>query len=239
MNEKPGFLSRWSQRKLAARDASKATQKSDVTPAPLVGAQSDPGAHQICKASALPEPPEGEIVGLPSVADIIAETDVSVFLPKEVPEALRNAALRRAWLLDPKIRDYVCEAREYAYDWNKPDGIPGNAPLLPNDIARTIADGLFSQRSTEIEQSNDDRQQQVMAQSEEITKEQAGSPVECNSTQENSSLANGDREVHPICSVGQTEADEVPAEAREQDTKPTSDHSDMIGRRRHGSAAPV
>ena len=38
------------------------------------------------------------------------------------------------WALDPKIRDYVGEARDYAYDWNTPGGVPGSGPVPWQDI---------------------------------------------------------------------------------------------------------
>jgi hypothetical protein len=37
------------------------------------------------------------------------------------------------WALDPAIRDFVGEARDYAYDWNAPGGVPGSGPLLASD----------------------------------------------------------------------------------------------------------
>lgn len=87
-----------------------------------------------------PEPPaepdaealsEEEIAALPDIGALTAETDVTGFLRKGVPAALRNAALRRMWLLDPAIRDFVGPARDYSYDWNTPGGVPGNGPLEP------------------------------------------------------------------------------------------------------------
>ena len=63
-----------------------------------------------------------------------------------MPEALRNAALRKIWALDPAIRDYRSEALDYAYDWNAPGGVPGGAEL-PTDydsremVARIFGDG--------------------------------------------------------------------------------------------------
>jgi hypothetical protein len=41
-----------------------------------------------------------------------------------VPEALKLAALRRMWTLDPAIRDYVGPA-EYAWDFNDPGSMAG------------------------------------------------------------------------------------------------------------------
>ncbi len=47
------------------------------------------------------------------------------------------------WSLDPGIRDFVSEAREYAYDWNTPGGVPGLGPLLPSDDVKAMLARLF------------------------------------------------------------------------------------------------
>jgi len=43
---------------------------------------------------------------LPPIESIDAQTDITVFLRSGVPEGLRLAALRRAWTVDPAIRDF-------------------------------------------------------------------------------------------------------------------------------------
>src|SRR5262249_11200039 len=76
---------------------------------------------------------------LPKLEDITEATDLTVFLSKGVPESLRNAALRKAWPLDPAIRNYVNPALDYAYDWNAPGGVPGGGELAPGtDIAKMV-----------------------------------------------------------------------------------------------------
>jgi Protein of unknown function (DUF3306) len=126
------FLSRWSQRKL---DSSGAPPEGPPAPA---------------EASADPAPPNEmsaeEIAALPPVESLTVESDVAAFLRKGVPHALRNAALRRAWALDPEIRDYIGDARDYAYDWNVAGGVPGTGPLEPGtDVARMVED-IFGRR---------------------------------------------------------------------------------------------
>jgi Protein of unknown function (DUF3306) len=144
MSSEP-FISRWSKRKQAARTAEQAEENA-LPPQP------EPQASGSMSETAMPEPASGipapseaelsaeEIARLPSLEELTADTDISMFLRKGVPEPLRNAALRRMWSLDPKIRDFVCEAREYAYDWNTPGGVPGSGPLpLTGDITRMVA----------------------------------------------------------------------------------------------------
>jgi hypothetical protein len=67
-----------------------------------------------------------------------------------VPQILRNAAMRRMWVLDPAIRDYVDPALDYAYDWNIPGGVPGNGPLAEGFDAKAAAEKFFSHRRGKI-----------------------------------------------------------------------------------------
>ncbi|MEE7467568.1 hypothetical protein MOF8_12450 [Methylobacterium oryzae] len=91
----------------------------------------------------VPEPADDAVVELPSLEALTPETDLVPFLRAGVPAALRNAALRRMWSLDPAIRDFVSEAREYAYDWNTPGGVPGLGPLLPSDDVQAMLGRLL------------------------------------------------------------------------------------------------
>ena len=143
MSSEP-FISRWSKRKQAARTAEQAPETA-VSKAEPRAFDATPETATPEQASGCGAPPETElsaeeIAKLPSLEDLTPDTDISMFLRKGVPEPLRNAALRRMWSLDPKVRDFVCEAREYAYDWNTPGGVPGSGPLpLTDDVARMVA----------------------------------------------------------------------------------------------------
>ncbi|HYF55352.1 MAG TPA: DUF3306 domain-containing protein [Salinarimonas sp.] len=130
-----GFLSRWSRRKAEAARA------PDAPLAPEPSAAADPAPAEPA-AGAAPDPdaitPE-EIAALPPMESIGPDTDIAGFLRKGVPAALRKAALRRVWAADPAIRDYVNEAREYAYDWNVPGGVPGSGALDPEEAKALLA----------------------------------------------------------------------------------------------------
>ena len=81
----------------------------------------------------------GEIPALPRIEDLTAGGDLTPFLRKGVPEALKRAAMRRMWSLDPAIRDYVGPS-EYAWDFNDPSSIPGFGPAAPDSaVAELIA----------------------------------------------------------------------------------------------------
>ena len=131
------FLSRWSRRKLEIKRADEAAppEPPEATP------DAAPAAEELS--------PE-ELAALPPVESLTAESDIGAFLRKGVPQALRNAALRRAWALDPEIRDYSGDARDYAYDWNVPGGVPGSGPLdADTDLARMVEDVFGRQHEPE------------------------------------------------------------------------------------------
>ena len=127
-----GFLARWSRRKEAVRHAehrsgSPLDESAQITPGARQRHTHDAEAHA-AEADITPD----EIAALPKIDDLTADSDISGFLRRGVPNGLRNAALRKIWMLDPTIRDFVGPARDYAYDWNTPGGVPGSGKL-PSD----------------------------------------------------------------------------------------------------------
>ena len=125
-----GFLSRWSRRKTAGREDAEA----GPTPAPEAP-EAEPSAE--------PAPPAlsaEEIAALPDPATLTAGSDVAGFLRPGVPAALKHAARRRMWSLNPAIATYLDPATEYAWDWNVPGGVPGSGALTAaDDAARAVA----------------------------------------------------------------------------------------------------
>ena len=55
-------------------------------------------------------------------------SDLRPFLQRNVPVALQRAVLRRAWVIDPAIRDFIGIA-ENQWDFSKPETIPGFGSL--------------------------------------------------------------------------------------------------------------
>jgi hypothetical protein len=92
-------LSRWSQRKLAARRGE--TQK-EQEPEPRRDEQVEPPTAQTpaAEAAEAEASPEDAPV-LPPLEELTSESDYTVFLAKNVPETLRRAALRKLWRSDP------------------------------------------------------------------------------------------------------------------------------------------
>jgi hypothetical protein len=72
---------------------------------------------------------------------------VSAFLRPGVPADLTQAALRRAWVTDPAIRDFVGIA-ENSWDFNAPGGVPGFEPLRAIDDVQRLAALVLGGRPT-------------------------------------------------------------------------------------------
>jgi hypothetical protein len=123
-----GFLSRWSRRKRAI-EAGRPVGEPEVVATPDLAPPATPPA---------PEEPPFDITTLPAIDSLTAASDFTAFLRKEVPGALQRAALRRAWSLDPAIRDFVGPA-DYAWDYNAPDGVPGASLDLVGDLRERLA----------------------------------------------------------------------------------------------------
>jgi hypothetical protein len=150
------FLSRWSRRKRAAsipppqgeggedrrsEPGGGEHSRSELTQAPPTPDPSPPRASRAGGGEPhSPAPQEAELdpEPLPPIESIDAGTDVSAFLRPGVPAELTQAALRRAWVTDPAIRDFVGLA-ENAWDFNAPGGVPGFEPLRAIDDVQRLA----------------------------------------------------------------------------------------------------
>jgi hypothetical protein len=91
-----GRLSRWSQRKLAARRGAPDDAADEVRDKQPSALDQQPPAPADAVAAEGEETPV-----LPSIDELTAESDYTVFLGKNVPEALKDAALRKLWRSDP------------------------------------------------------------------------------------------------------------------------------------------
>lgn len=132
--DREGFLARWSRRKRAAREGIEPPGPAPTEPVPVLP-----------EPAAAPEPEETiDLSTLPKLEDLTPTSDITAFLRKGVPLALRNAALRRMWSLDPAIRDYIGPV-DYGWDWNTPGGAPdyvaeiGETPEIRDLVARMLS----------------------------------------------------------------------------------------------------
>jgi hypothetical protein len=126
------FILRWARLKRASDCAGEAMPEGETTATPL----------QAEEAPAQPFDP----ASLPSLEQIVADTDIGAFLQSGVPAELVRAALRRAWVSDPAIRDFVGIA-ENQWDFNDPDAIPGFGVLQ----APKGTPAVFTQNSSKLE----------------------------------------------------------------------------------------
>jgi hypothetical protein len=148
MTDPANFLSRWSRKKIEDKreDAEQPEPAADAAPPQGENLETSAG-EQTPGAEAKPQAgaPVFDLSRLPSIDSIGAQTDISAFLQAGVPTELRQAALRRAWSVDPAIRDFR-GLQENDWDFNDPNGIPGFGPLPADfDVKRMVAQ-LFGEK---------------------------------------------------------------------------------------------
>jgi hypothetical protein len=146
MTNPESFLSRWSRRKHEAAGPGDAqAAPSPAAPAETIGSEAAAAvetSNDDCPA--LPGGASDVVVppfdpaSVPSIESIAADTDIRAFLAPGAPLELTRAALRRAWVTDPKIRDFVGLA-DYDWDFNAPGSMAGFGTLEMTDELRRAA----------------------------------------------------------------------------------------------------
>jgi hypothetical protein len=143
------FLQRWSLRKRAAENDT--PEDADLSP-------DDKAVDSNAAAQGDADPPAFDPATLPPIESITATSDIRAFLAPGVPEELTRAALRRAWVTDPTIRNFIGIA-ENQWDFTRPDGVPGFGsleltPELQRMVASLIGDatGQADERQADAEQ---------------------------------------------------------------------------------------
>jgi Protein of unknown function (DUF3306) len=130
------FMQRWSRRK---REAKTLELRETEPPRPE---HADAAADSSALAESAPDLPAFDPSALPPIESITATSDVRAFLAPGVPEELTRAALRRAWMTDPTIRDFVGLAENQG-DFTKPEGVSGFGPLELTEELRRLVAGVF------------------------------------------------------------------------------------------------
>lgn len=136
MTDPEKFLSRWARRKRAAATSLEAEMDAAI-------AASATRSPADAESPAAQEPvtdvqPIIDLSALPAIESITAATDIRPFLAPGVPAELTRAALRRAWAIDPQVRDFVGIA-ENQWDFTDPSGVPGFGPIgSPDDVRRMV-----------------------------------------------------------------------------------------------------
>jgi hypothetical protein len=132
------FLKRWLRRKQAAEARSRAARGAPES------ADAEAKLSPDIVAPSAPDPPVVDAATLPPVESITAASDIRAFLMPGVPEGLSRAALRRAWVTDPTIRDFIGLA-ENQLDFTKSDAVPGFGSLESTPELRRLVDRLFGE----------------------------------------------------------------------------------------------
>lgn len=126
------FLSRWARRKAEVQREQQQAPAPAAVPAPA------------------PDEDEIDLASLPPVDSLTAESDFSLFLRKGVPPALKAAALRKLWLVEPSVVNYQ-PLVEYNWDFTA----PGYGELLPSDDVMKMAKQVFSGFSQEAKKTDE------------------------------------------------------------------------------------
>lgn len=136
------FLTRWSRRK---RNVTETEQtKSAPSERDTIAEHAIPENAKSVEAIEPSPEPVFDLKNLPSIESITAATDIRPFLAPGVPADIARAALRRAWSVDPRIRDFVGLA-DYDWDYHTPGSAAGFGPLEMTDelrqmVARIVGD---------------------------------------------------------------------------------------------------
>jgi Protein of unknown function (DUF3306) len=211
------FFSRWSRQKRAQPPAA---ARKPATPQPTDTADDTDAI---------------DLTQLPNIEDLTAESDITAFLRKGVPEALKRLALRRMWALDPAIRDFV-EVAENQWDFNASGGIYGLYQDIPagSDVSLWLAQATPSVAHKDPEPASDtsgapaDETAVAAAQQDDrpVTDQPGGAPPVETASASTAKTAQAD--VTQMTDVAQkTQAPDAP---RPHDSHPS--------RRRHGGALP-
>ena len=128
MSEHENFVSRWSRLKRESESRGKRQTELRERAAPSSTAVTSSANQDEAAGPETPATPIFDPTDLPSLDSITAGTDISQFLRAGVPAELTVAALRRAWVSDPVIRDFIGIA-ENQWDFTNPATIPGFGPL--------------------------------------------------------------------------------------------------------------
>jgi Protein of unknown function (DUF3306) len=108
-------LNRWSQRKLAARRGAEDKGENGQPSAPEAAKAPTPAADAATAA-------DEQTPVLPPIDELTAESDYTVFLGKNVPEAITRAALRKLWLSDPVLAN-LDRLNDYDEDYSIVDTV--------------------------------------------------------------------------------------------------------------------
>ena len=236
MSDPEGFLSRWARLKREADETPQDDASTKPSPDTPRGA---PSADSVAPSGTAPADELGvDLSALPSIDSITAATDIRGFLAPGVPAELTRAALRRAWVADPKIRDFIGIA-ENQWDFTAADSIPGFGPLGPLDDVRRMLARVMGDGGEEPERP---AASQVIASAENAADLAAGgettasgSAESCATRGETAAVA-GESSAPPALPADGVQCSEVTNAAHKDEVDDAA--SGAPARRNHGGALP-
>ena len=130
MSRSENIMARWSRMK---RESDKTVEPDGSSSGPKPNEAEAGDLNQATPPTDSPASATFDLASLPPLQSITAGTDIRSFLGSSVPVELTKAALRRAWVTDPAIRDFIGIA-ENQWDFNDPTAMPGFGPLRADDV---------------------------------------------------------------------------------------------------------
>jgi TorA maturation chaperone TorD len=130
MTGSENLITRWSRMKL---ESGKTAEPDSSSSAPRPNGAEAGDLKEAAPPANSPTTATFDLASLPPLQSITADTDIRSFLTAAVPLELTRAALRRAWVTDPAIRDFIGIA-ENQWDFNDPTAMPGFGPLRAEDV---------------------------------------------------------------------------------------------------------
>lgn len=245
------FLDRWSRRKRGLENEKESTQEQTSLPPKTEAATQDVATQEVVEGGQQQsakndgktegEEPLFDLSKLPSIDSITATTDIRMFMLPGVPMALRQAALRKVWVTDPKIRDFI-EMAENQWDFtvNSP-GFDFSPPT--GDIKKMVAEifGKSPEEKMEVEAKQAAEPKRVPSVGEpESTEIAATESIRLSGADNSAENRKAIPEAVPAQRDTETAANENSKNVASQKVGATQDPiSQETRRRRHGSALPA
>jgi hypothetical protein len=201
-------LNRWSQRKHAARhgvapegtaaDIRRDDERQPSAPDPVEARQ------QTAAVEAVPADDE-ETPMLPPIDELTAESDYTVFLGKNVPQALKNAALRKLWLSDPVFAN-LDRLNDYDDDYSIVESVV-SAVRTSYQVGKGHIDEV-EETVAKLEPADADEESEKIERTESTTNMDAGADGASGAAIGNSDAAGDDSDAAPR-QIGAAEPDDV------------------------------
>jgi Protein of unknown function (DUF3306) len=229
VSEPEHFLSRWARLKREAAE----TPDAAAPDAAADGSRTAEPAGETQSPRATE--PAFDISTLPPIESITATTDIRAFLAPGVPPELTRAALRRAWVADPAIRDFVGIA-ENQWDFNDPNAIPGFGALGPLDDVRRLVAQVIGEPQRKPADSAVGTEKSSAA--EDLSSDSiANKPRESGATESHLSRSETTQQMDAPATIGQ--GAEIAAAPQQYDANDASRATaDWPVKRTHGGALP-